>query len=249
MGVGFLLIILKEDGTFRLPAEILRHFDMRTGVLCECSVDGTGIRLIPLEDVANGKSVPVPDRHCPAPDDHRPVRLSLRCFGRLTLQYRGRYVRIDSERARELLALLVVEDGRPMRKERLSGILWPDSTGELALDCLYKAIRSLRRLEEQGVSIPIVCNRNEVFLETGDIEIDTVMFEALYGDGTKESFERAVPLYVAPFLADEYYEWTSSHQAFYEVMFHEIIERLTQHYRDAHNPQKQRYYSSLMERM
>jgi two-component SAPR family response regulator len=174
--------------------------------------------------------------------------LSLKCFGRLTVEFAGTCVHIRCEKARELLALLIVEKGRPMRKERVAGILWPTAWTRRALDSLYKAIRSIRDMEQTGIHIPLISTRNEVCLQTDSIEADIFLFEDLCKDKSIDALERAVSLYSAPFLADEYYEWSFSHQAYYEVMFTEAIRRLIQHFEDCGNSPKQRYYQSLLNR-
>jgi hypothetical protein len=45
------------------------------------------------------------------------------CFCRLTLESDGNCDHITCETARELIAQLAIERGRPMRKERVVGIL------------------------------------------------------------------------------------------------------------------------------
>jgi hypothetical protein len=72
----------------------------------------------------------------------------------------------------------------------------------------------------------IVSTKNEICLETDRIITDIILFEKLCKKGTLEALERAASLYVAPLLADEYYEWTASQQAFYEIMFYDAAERL-----------------------
>lgn len=79
----------------------------------------------------------------PRPD----ARLQIRCFGGFDITVEGRPVRrpeLRREKARELLALLVAAEGRPVPGEHLAERLWPGVGLKAAMGRLHVTIGSLR---------------------------------------------------------------------------------------------------------
>ncbi len=89
---------------------------------------------------------PVP----PAPDlavvpDSRAVDIEARLLGAFELRYRGQLLDPwPAQRAASLLKLLLLNDGRPLRREELMEAFWPQSTAKSARNNLNAAVYQLR---------------------------------------------------------------------------------------------------------
>jgi DNA-binding SARP family transcriptional activator len=80
------------------------------------------------------------------PLDPPPRSLSVRLFGELELRLGDEPLpRLESARARSLLAFLLLNRGAPQARQRLSFTLWPDSTEPQARTNLRHLIHTLRQ--------------------------------------------------------------------------------------------------------
>lgn len=126
------------------------------------------------------------------------------------------------------MAYLTICD-RPIKKDKAAEILWPDTTPERARDNLYKVCRFLRDFQEKQVKIPLHIFREELFLDLSEIDCDIKEFERIFMFETNpQQWERAISLYVGPLLFENYYEWTGEDEAFYDVHYCELIQRLAE---------------------
>ena len=74
------------------------------------------------------------------------AKLVVRLLGGFEVELDGRPVHyFESDRCRALLAFLIVEAGRPHRRETLASLLWPDRPDSVARANLRQALSSLRR--------------------------------------------------------------------------------------------------------
>jgi DNA-binding SARP family transcriptional activator/tetratricopeptide (TPR) repeat protein len=104
----------------------------------------------------------------------------------------GQPVSIDTRKAIAVLAVLAVE-GRPVRRDTLAGLLWPESTQERARASLRRTLSALRSaIGADGVS----ADREVVGLDLAPDVVDVVQFELLSTTAPTE----ALALYRGPFL-------------------------------------------------
>jgi DNA-binding SARP family transcriptional activator len=122
-----------------------------------------------------------------------------------------------TDKVRALLAYLAVESGRPLRREALASLLWPDRPRTLAYTNLRQALYHLRRALNDGPTSPphLLTTVKEVQLNpAGDHWLDVEEFEALVsacpvhhlrgltlGLDCLSRLEAAVELYRGDFLA------------------------------------------------
>jgi len=75
------------------------------------------------------------------------TQLNIQCFGSFQVNISGQpLAAFGSEKARALLAYLVVEADRPHARRRLAGLLWPEQPEERALHNLRQTLSTLRKL-------------------------------------------------------------------------------------------------------
>ena len=71
--------------------------------------------------------------------------LEVRLLGGFELRQNGKSVAIASRPAQSLFAYLILNAGTSHRREKLAGLLWPDSTEENARNYLRQGLWKLRK--------------------------------------------------------------------------------------------------------
>jgi predicted ATPase/DNA-binding SARP family transcriptional activator len=124
-----------------------------------------------------------------------------------------------------LLALLALRQGKPITRDYLTGLLWPDCLEEQAL---YNLRRSLNRLRDalgaHADRIEAVKPRS-LCLSLNNIDVDVLEFDRLT-DTTTEALEQKVALYRAPLLQDCFEEWALTERAPREFAYRQALEAL-----------------------
>lgn len=123
----------------------------------------------------------------------------VQCFGNFEVFINGVILRFGRSRTKELLAYLVDRQGASCTMGELTGILWEDKPDSLSQRSqLRNLIADLRTmLTEQGVESIIVKNRNELSIDTSQIDCDYYRF--IQGDLS------AVNLYQGEYMSQ--YSW------------------------------------------
>jgi DNA-binding SARP family transcriptional activator/TolB-like protein len=164
--------------------------------------------------------------------DHAPITcanvLRLKTFGGLVIRRDGAPVEgAGSQRRRlALLALLAAAGERGLSRERLLGLLWPESDLERARKNLAQAVYALRR--DLGVE-DLITGTADLRLNTDYITSDLAEFRRAVSEGRLED---AVALYDGPFLdgvyldeAPEFERWAEQER---NVLQHEYVAALEQ---------------------
>jgi DNA-binding SARP family transcriptional activator len=73
------------------------------------------------------------------------VMLEVRLFGRFEVKHQKKLINISSRPAQFLFAYLILSAGTAHRREKLAGLLWPDSLEETARDNLRHALWRIRK--------------------------------------------------------------------------------------------------------
>jgi DNA-binding SARP family transcriptional activator len=73
------------------------------------------------------------------------LQLEVRLLGQFDLQYNGQQIIIPSRPAQSLLAYLALNAGVSHRREKLAGLLWPETTDANARGYLRKALWLIRK--------------------------------------------------------------------------------------------------------
>ncbi|MGD8620564.1 MAG: AAA family ATPase [Anaerolineales bacterium] len=157
------------------------------------------------------------------------MTLKIYLLGQFRLQSDDEPIELPSRPAQSLLAYLVMNAGIPHRREKLAGLLWPDSAEENARGYLRQALWRIRKsLDENDLQA-------DSYLETDKINI-TFKTEADYWLDTREllrdthnlSLEEIgsiLKLYHGELLPGFYDEWVSSERERLQASFHQKIDR------------------------
>ena len=112
-------------------------------------------------------------------------RLTLSLSGSFQATLDGQPVTaFESDKARALLAYLAVESDRPHSREKLAGLLWPDSTEAAARASLSEALTNLRHaLGDRDAQRPVLLISRQAiqFNLESDTFVDVAAFTDLSG--------------------------------------------------------------------
>jgi len=137
--------------------------------------------------------------------------LEVRLFGEFDVLRDSRRLTIPTRKAQALFAYLLLNAGKPHRRERLAGLLWPDSGEDNARSYLRHELWRLRKtLEADG----------ETYLNTDDLTIafnphsayslDVQRLESVPLDSsTTDDLIEALSAYQGELLPGFYDEWFS----------------------------------------
>ncbi len=135
-----------------------------------------------------------------------------------------------------LLVLLILQNGKPIERERLSGILWPYSSDTTALGNLRSSLVRVRgALGPEGGRIEKVSPRNLVF-NMENTDVDVLTFKQLVQIGTNEALYQAVQLYSGVFLDGVSELWVMGERTNCEEMAISSLETLAAHARTSGRP-------------
>lgn len=156
----------------------------------------------------------------------------LQCFGQFALYEGVRHIPIRCKKARELLSLLVWEDGGPVSKRYAASMLWPESNLERARDCLYKTLSWLRSRPELCRTFGLSAIRESISISLENLSVDLMEFDRCYaGRGDIRCCRRAMELYSAPPFWRDCYDWSTEKQSLYELRYAEILHALSEYHR------------------
>ena len=134
--------------------------------------------------------------------------LALQLFGPMQVRVQGQLLpTLRSRTMLWLLALLTLRPNRPVEREWLSGMLWPDKDQSQALANLRPALSGLRSAlggEGERLQSP---SRRTLLLDLTGADVDVLAFDAAIASGDLLSLEQAVGLYRGPLLEGCTEEW------------------------------------------
>jgi predicted ATPase/DNA-binding SARP family transcriptional activator len=130
------------------------------------------------------------------------------------VQVQGRPLpHLRSRKTLWLLALLTLRPDRPVEREWLAGMLWPDVDQSQAFANLRPILSELRgALGDQSLRLRSP-DRHTLFLALAGAEADVVMFDAAIASGKLSALEQAVALYRGPLLEGCLEEWVHQERA------------------------------------
>ncbi|MCB0165718.1 MAG: winged helix-turn-helix domain-containing protein [Anaerolineae bacterium] len=174
------------------------------------------------------------------------IDFKIYCFGRFQIFHNDQCIsEWTSLKARAVLRYLVAHQGRPVPKETLMDLFWPDANFEAARRNLHQAIYCLRhtlRREDSALS-PILFENDCYLLNPAlNIWVDYVEFKERVETGRvleqagrhKEAvavYTLAERLYAGDFLADDLFEeWAYIQREHLRSLYLELTSRLSDYY-------------------
>jgi TolB-like protein len=103
--------------------------------------------------------------------------------------------------------------GVPQPREKLTALLWGDRAEEQARGSLRQALAELRRALDGVEPMPLVTDRDSVFLDARAVEVDVTAFENAIAESGPDALARAAALYGGDLLdgftaaEPEFEEW------------------------------------------
>ncbi|MBF9031248.1 hypothetical protein HKCCE3408_12670 [Rhodobacterales bacterium HKCCE3408] len=129
----------------------------------------------------------------------------------------GDPIRIETRKARALLAILVMARGQPMRRERLAGLLWSRGGTRQSLASLSQAVYSLKKALAEAAPDAIRADTDMVAIAVDAFTVDAWDLATAGTEDSDAGRRRCLSLYSGPFLDDlaidteeSYSEWRTS---------------------------------------
>ena len=137
--------------------------------------------------------------------------LEIRLLGQFEVRLDGAPVDIPSRPAQSLLAYLILNSGVAHRRERLAGLLWPDTTDANSRGYLRKALWHLRKAlppsAVAGRDYWLVDDIAIAFDANAEYWLDTRVLEQQPNDSGLEAHVQRVAVYRGELLPGFYDEW------------------------------------------
>ena len=135
--------------------------------------------------------------------------LEIRLLGKFDLRQAGNSIALSSRPAQSLLAYLVLTAGTPHRREKLAGLLWPDSLEETARDNLRHALWRVRKAVEK-VSSTRFLQADDLtisFKVSSDYWLDATALERVSESASSDELMVVLSEYQGELLPGFYDEW------------------------------------------
>ncbi|MAT96542.1 MAG: hypothetical protein CL608_05310 [Anaerolineaceae bacterium] len=152
-----------------------------------------------------------------------------------------------SDKVRGLLVYLAVEQPRPLRREALAALFWPDQPKAKALANLRRALANLRRvIDDENGRFLYITRQTLQFNADSQATVDAIQFAQLLGGGepTLAQMEGAVKLingrFLEGFSIDDsiaFEEWALLKQEQIQRQLLHTLNRLTAYYQAHHQPE------------
>jgi predicted ATPase len=156
--------------------------------------------------------------------------LEVRLLGKFEVRRDGKPISIPSRPAQSLFAYLILNAGTFHRREKLAGLLWPDSLEETARDNLRHALWRMRKALESA-SAPRFLRADDVtigFKESPDYWLDTAELDQLNENASADKLIAALSNYQGELLPGFYDEWViSEREHLYSIFEHHMARLLS----------------------
>jgi DNA-binding SARP family transcriptional activator/predicted ATPase len=192
------------------------------------------------------------------------AHLAAHLLGPLQLTLDGRPATgFESDKARALLAYLIVETERPHRRERLAGLLWPDRPERAARANLRRVLANLRQIiGDRTAALPILAvTPQTIRIDVADhLWSDVAAFSTLglahlsadspLAQSVVDEAEEAVALYRGDLLEGfslydcaAFEEWVLVNRERYRRLVMRVLRRLVEHYGQCNDRPRALYHA------
>jgi pentatricopeptide repeat protein len=154
--------------------------------------------------------------------------LAVRFLGQFEVMRDGSRLAIPTRNAQSLFAYLVINTGKAHRREKLAGILWPDSSEENARSNLRHELWRLRKtLDIGGETLFRIDDLTIAFNPDREYSLDIDILENPPLEGsTADELIRSLSIYQGELLPGFYEEWVFAERQRLHALFEAKIARL-----------------------
>jgi non-specific serine/threonine protein kinase len=154
--------------------------------------------------------------------------LEVRLLGMFEVKHKKKQISISSRPAQSLFAYLVITAGTPHRREKLAGMLWPDSLEETARDNLRHALWRVRKALESASSTRVL-NADDLsikFEASSDYWLDAAALEKISENASADELIAVLSEYQGELLPGFYDEWVMLEREHLQSIFEHHMARL-----------------------
>jgi DNA-binding SARP family transcriptional activator len=159
--------------------------------------------------------------------------LEVRLLGKFEVSHKKKPVIISSRPAQSLFAYLILNAGTSHRREKLAGLLWPDSLEETARENLRHALWRLRKGLESASSTRFL-QADDItigFKESPEYWLDSAELVKLSKDASADELIAVLSNYQGELLPGFYDEWAVLEREHLHSIFEHHMARLMDHVR------------------
>jgi DNA-binding SARP family transcriptional activator len=168
--------------------------------------------------------------------------LEVQLLGKFEMLLDGNICNVHSRPAQSLLAFLLLNSGTPHRREKLSGLLWPDAGDSIARRNLRQALWQLRSAAGDSQAFCLQSDMLTItFTLTSSCQVDAAMLKNIPPQTSTEELTRILSVYKGELLPGFYEDWVTLErehlQSIYDHNMGLLLERLvdTDHWHDILN--------------
>jgi predicted ATPase/DNA-binding SARP family transcriptional activator len=158
----------------------------------------------------------------------RIVMLEVRFLGKFEVKHNKKQLNISSRPAQSLFAYLILSAGTSHRREKLAGLLWPDSLEETARDNLRHALWRMRKALVSASPTKLL-HADDVtvgFKESSEYWLDAAELEKLSENASAEELIAVLSNYQGELLPGFYDEWVVLEREHLSSVFEHHMARL-----------------------
>jgi predicted ATPase/DNA-binding SARP family transcriptional activator len=155
-------------------------------------------------------------------------KLEVKLLGRFEVSHNGKPLAIPSRPAQSLFAYLILSAGTAHRREKLAGMLWPDSLEETARDNLRHALWRVRKALESASATRFLHADDLTikFEASSDYWLDAAELEKLGETATADEIMEVLARYEGELLPGFYDEWVLLEREHLSSIFEHHMARL-----------------------
>ena len=142
------------------------------------------------------------------------TNLTLRLLGRFEAETdAGEPVKLPGKKAIALLSYLARAPGEPHTRDKVANLLWGESDNRRSRDSLRQTLNRLRRSLALADCICVTSERELLYVDPENLQVDVAEFERLCGEESSEALGQVESLYRGPFLdgfdlhEEEFEDW------------------------------------------
>jgi len=154
--------------------------------------------------------------------------LEVHLLGTFSVRHKNHQINIASRPAQSLFAYLILNAGTAHRREKLAGMLWPDSLEETARDNLRHALWRMRKALESASSTRLL-QADDVtisFKESSDYWLDVAELEKVSENASADELMEVLSHYQGELLPGFYDEWVALEREHLYSIFEHHMARL-----------------------